>query len=106
MMRVKLTTLQLEEITHKLSILTCEPDLQESYEISENDAEQLHQRFQQARAGDWVILEPHVVDIIVGEIGNRMDIALSNWKDMNDAHEGGVYRSLHKLVKQLDAQQN
>ncbi len=54
---VHLTALQIGEIAHKLGIVADEPDLQDSYEVSEDEARQLADFFRDAKAEpEWDVL--------------------------------------------------
>lgn len=102
---VELTALQIGEIVHKLSIVRDEPDLLESYEIGLEDAEALYGCFAQRSGGgkQFVTFESRFLDVVVGELEDRMNALEANWIDAGDQAEGGAYRSLKAAVKKLKA---
>lgn len=97
---VQFTQLQLEEIVHKLQIVADEPDLQESYEISPEDAQALADHFGSCAPGIVTFDEAHR-DLVAGEIQDRMNALHSNWKDCGDESEGGAYRSMAQALKRV-----
>ncbi len=101
-MQVSLTRLQIDEIAHKLRIIADEPDLLDSYDISQSDAEALAEKFRVAQAG---LIEVHAdfADVLIGEIEDRMQACHANWKDCGDEDEGACYRSLAQAVKKIKA---
>lgn len=99
---VHLTALQIGEIAHKLGIVADEPDLQDSYEVSEEEARQLADFFRDAKPGD-VSFDDRYRDLIEGEIENRMEALHANWKDCGDEDEGGLYRSMAQALKRIKA---
>lgn len=102
---VELTALQINEITHKLSIVRDEPDLQESYEIALDEAEALYDCFRERSGGgnQLVTFEGRFLDVVIGELEDRMQALEANWIDAGDQAEGGAYRSLKAAVKKLKA---
>lgn len=103
MATVRFTRLQLEEIIHKLHIVSDEPDIQSDYEVTQDDVDALASAFDNAlRHGeDKVEFEDRFIGLIAGEVEDRMASAEANWLDAGDQDEGAVYRSLHSLVKKL-----
>lgn len=102
---VDLSALQINEILHKLSIVRDEPDLLESYEISLDEAESLYDCFAQRSGGgtQLVTFEARFLDVVIGELEDRMNALEANWKDAGDEQEGGAFRSLKAAVKKLRA---
>lgn len=105
---VELSNLQINEIVHKLSIVRDEPDLLDSYEISANDAETIYDCFVQRSGGgtQLVTFEARFLDVVIGELEDRMNALEANWIDRGDQAEGGAYRSLKAAVKKLRAFEN
>lgn len=75
---ITFTKLQAEEIAHKACIVRDEPDLQDSYELSEEQATAMADAFLAAHNGGDVDVRPDWVDCIVGEVENLIDIAKDN----------------------------
>lgn len=102
---VDLTALQINEIAHKLSIVRDEPDLLDSYELTPDDAESLYDCFVQRSGGgtQLVTFEARFLDVVIGELEDRMNALETNWIDRGDQAEGGAFRSLKAAVKKLKA---
>lgn len=100
MITVCFTDLQLEEITHKLSILAEEADLQESYEISEDEAKSLYNQFYSAKNG-YVSFDEKYADIIIGEIEDRMEALYDNWQFCGDEEEGYVHGQMQQALRKI-----
>lgn len=77
-MTIRFTELQAGEIAHKACIVRDDPDLLESYEITEEQASALANAFLAAQRGGAVDVQPEWVDVIVGEIENLIEIAEHN----------------------------
>jgi hypothetical protein len=75
---VRFTELQAGEIAHKACVVRDEPDLQESYELTQEQAEVFAQAFLAAQHGGLVEVLPEWVDVITGELENAIEIALAN----------------------------
>lgn len=73
---ITLTKLQAEELHHKLSIVVDEPDLLESYEISEQQAQAAIDAL--PYEGGEFVFDPAISDVLDGEVENLLDIAAAN----------------------------
>jgi len=100
MVKINLTELRLGEITHKMGIVMDEPDLQESYEIDQEKADEIFEFFRDAKPG-MVEFPEEWLGLLIGELENAMSIHESNWLDCGDTDAGGYYRSLYRLVETL-----
>lgn len=101
-MKIKFTQLQLDEVCHKLSIIRDEPDLQESYDVSQEEAENFYEYFYNSKEGEIDLnFEEKYIEILIGEIQNSMERMWSNWQDCNDQSEGASYRSMNLLLKKI-----
>jgi hypothetical protein len=76
--KVRFTELQAGEIAHKACIVRDEPDLQDSYELTQEQAEQFAKAFLAAQHGGLVDVLPEWVDVITGELENAIEIAQAN----------------------------
>ena len=77
-MKIRFTELQAGEIAHKACIVRDEPGLQESYDLTEQQAEAFADAFLAAQRGGEVEVQPEWADVINGEIENLIDIAMYN----------------------------
>ena len=102
MLAVKFTGLQIEEVAHKMCIVRDEPELQESYGISQADADFLAELFLRAAPG-IVTFDQKFRDTIAGEIEDGMLPMLANWQDCGDQCAGGIYRSMSKALAAVRA---
>lgn len=83
-MKVNFTRMQAGEIAHKLSIVRDEPDLLDSYELSEAQASKAADAFMAASNGGLIEFDAEIADCIVGELDNSVDIALANMDCADD----------------------
>lgn len=88
----KLTQFQLEEVQHKLSIVTNEPDLCDDYSLTEVEADDLEKLFHNARPGSFTVTNKQAI-VIAGELENAADI----WGD------NGNTSAAHSLRTVMDA---
>ena len=97
---IYLTALQIEEIAHKADILASEPDLQESYEVTQEQADAFAERFRttQPAAHSLSVTE---AQIIAGELDNAAAIALEAFQYDGDKQALAAYRSFKGVVKKL-----
>jgi len=102
MLTVYLTALQISEIADKLLVVADDPDLQDSYAISEEEAKKLADLFRDAAPGN-VAFEDRYRDLIEDEIESLMEALYSNWKDCGDEDDGGIYRSMVQALKRIKA---
>jgi len=72
------TRLQLEEIRHKLSILCDEPELQESYNLTAEQANDMFERYQSATPKQPVTVLEIDIPVLLDELENCCDIADAN----------------------------
>lgn len=101
MKTVKLTKFEIDEISHKLSIIHDEDDLLESYELSRYEAEMFCVLFWSLKGGQEVTLDQSIWDIITQEIELSEEAAHSNWKDCGDEQAAVRYRKFKALLKKL-----
>lgn len=78
--KVKFTAIQLGEICHKLNIVTSEPDLQASYKINQEEADEIESLFRSAKPGVAVEFDMKFADLLVGELE---DVCLM-WANRNE----------------------
>lgn len=100
-MQVKLTKMQIGEITHKLRIIADEEDMQESYEISSEEAERLHSLFYSSPAG-FVDVPDEWADMLVSELENCIDIADANI-DAGDNDWRNYKRQIRSAIKAIES---
>lgn len=98
-MQVRFTNFELDEITHKMSIIAAESDLQDSYGVSEAEAEAMYQAWYPRRAGVYAVSDKEK-DIIEGEIENAIEISKDN---LEAGDEGSRYdlAKFRKLLRKL-----
>lgn len=100
-MKIRFTELQAGEIAHKACIVRDEPDLLESYELTEQQAGAFADAFLGVPNGGEVDVQPEWVDVIVGEIENAIEIAKDNM-DVDGPHPHLAYiRSLRQTVSKV-----
>jgi hypothetical protein len=81
-MKIRFTKLQAGEIAHKACIVRDDEDLRESYELTEEQAEEFAYAFLAAElCGGEVEVQPEWADVIDGEIENALEIAQSWLED-------------------------
>lgn len=85
--QVKYTALQLGEICHKLSIVEDEPDLQDSYEITQDEASAIYETFHTAKPGEPVSFDRKFCDLILGELQDVQSMWAHNATDNRDTSE-------------------
>lgn len=105
--QLSLTKLQWEEITHKLYIISEEPDLQESYNLDQREATTLYDRFYHVKpVGDRYDVEVSVdeIDVLIGEIENVIEIASANIEHGDDGWRG-IRSSMGRVLKKLQFRQ-
>ena len=85
--QVKYTALQLGEICHKLNIVEGEPDLQESYSITQYEASAIYQIFYAAKPNVPVQFDSKFCDLIIGELEDVQSMWAHNAADNRDASE-------------------
>ena len=85
--QVKYTALQLGEICHKLNIVEGEPDLQESYEITQDEASAIYETFRAAKPGEPVSFDSKFCELIVGELEDVQSMWAHNAADNRDTSE-------------------
>lgn len=103
MITVRFSKLQLEEIQHKASIVRDEPDLQESYELTEGQAIACSDFFLQAMPGS-LTFERSYIAMLIGEIENLVEIAQDNLDCAENRMQHLSYMSsLKGLVRKLKA---
>ncbi len=101
-MRVRFTNFELDEIAHKMNIIASEPDLQDSYEITEAEAEAMFKRWLPRRAGVYTISKEEA-EIIQGEIENSLEISKDNLETGDDNSRYDVVR-FQKLLRKIKEQ--
>lgn len=104
-MLLSMTKLQYEEATHKLFVLSGEPDLQESYELTAVEAEELYDRFYYLKPADGryeIQIDSKVRDILIGELENSIDILSGNIECGDDSLRG-IRSSIGRVLKILRA---
>lgn len=105
-MKLSLTKLQWDECCHKLVILCDEPDLQESYEINQFEADEVHHMFDDAllvRGRYEVDFDDKYIEVLIGELQNCIDIATDNIFSCGDNDWRGYMSSLGRVVTTLKA---
>lgn len=108
-MKLSLTELQWGEVCHKLSILTDEPDLQDSYDLDQRESDVIYELFYAApliKGRRVVEFDDDYIDLLIGEIENTMEIASANIEDCGDDGWRGIRSSLGRLKKELINYQN
>lgn len=95
-MRIRFTELQAGEIAHKACIVRDEPDLLESYDLTEQQAGDFADAFLAAQRGGDVEVRDEWVDCIVGELENLIEIA----QDNQDADGPGAHLAYIKSMRQ------
>ena len=97
-----LTDLQREELVHKTSILRDEPDLMESYEVTQEEADRLAHVIDQS---DVPELSSKEAQILANEVDNLIEIALGNM-DTTDTQErrrlAAYIGSMRSLLTKLE----
>lgn len=96
---VTLTALQVQEITHKLGIVAEEEDLLESYEITQEEAEELEACF--VRPGPCTF-DARFASVIVGELENSLEIWQRNYRQDKDPEKLGLVRSIRDAIKKIE----
>jgi len=100
---VTLTAFVLEEVRHKLEIVSSEPDLQEDYCISEEEAGAFYERMRSAQPGEHRFNETEAA-ILAGELQNAADIARSNRKATNDVRFTTWCNAFERVVQSIETQ--
>lgn len=97
---VKLTKIQAQEVRHKMQILAEEPELQESYEISEDEAADLAATFENNEQGQYTFAAKFA-EVIASELENSLDIASANHRHGGSASDLAYIKSLKSAVQKI-----
>lgn len=71
-MKVKLTADDAQEVLHKMCILDDEPELQETYGLTQEQADELYRSIPH-KGGEWEVPE-WAIEAVRGEMDNHVDI--------------------------------
>lgn len=102
---IRLNAISINELAEKLDILCDEPDLMESYGITDVDADLLYSKVCRARSnGTKLKAAPFDADalevkVIYGELDNSGDAAYANWESGGDRSEKNFYDHMAKACK-------
>jgi len=103
----KFTTIQLEEMHHKLSIVRDEPDLMDSYDANELELSVACDLLYHAKPSDKLYFGFAVVDCLIGELENSIEICQHNAEFCADPKEKAEYRgairSFRNAIKKLQS---
>lgn len=93
----------LEDLEHKMTIVSDEPELQESYNITDAQAEEFRQHVSMAvvRKQREVTIPDHMIPVVRGEMENMADIIRSNYSDGGSQvflHASTIERQLERLT--------
>lgn len=102
-MKIRFTKLQAGEIAHKACIVRDEPDLLESYDLTEAQAAAFADAFLAAQSGGEVNVDPAWVDCIVGEIENLIEIAQDNQEVDGPGSHLAYIKSMRQAIKAVRA---
>lgn len=100
---INLTKLQSEELNHKLAIIRDEPDLQESYEMTSEDAQQLIDALPDTDGA--FSFDAKFSNALTGECENLLDIAQANMDCAGDSEIGqirGYMSSISGLIRKIE----
>lgn len=100
-MKVSFTKYQLDEIAFKLGVIVEEPGLQNSYDLTVVEADDLLHLFSNAKPG-VVEFDEKYADVLIGELENCIDIASDNLSSGDDAQRGRL-RSWKNAIAKIEA---
>ena len=90
----------MQDLEHKMTVVSDEPDLQEDYKITQEQAEGFRKQISRANALKIreVSIPHHMIPVILGEMENMADIYASNYSG-----EGSkVFLQAYSIQKQLE----
>ncbi|UMO77199.1 hypothetical protein SmaMPs15_000048 [Stenotrophomonas maltophilia phage vB_SmaM_Ps15] len=99
-MKIDLNVEVRHELLYKLSIALDEPDILESYGISEDAVEDLMELVEAGHPHDLTEKE---LQIAYGELSNSAEIDYANWKHDRCNGSGKSYKRLKKALEGLEA---
>jgi homoaconitase/3-isopropylmalate dehydratase large subunit len=93
----------LEDLEHKMTVVSDEPELAESYNVTDAQAEEFRQHIHTvvAKNQNKVTIPDHMIPVIRGEMENMADIIRSNYSDVGCQvflHASTIERQLERLT--------
>lgn len=99
MYTVKVSEFQKNEIIHKMTIVSEEQDLLDSYETDKASIDHFIERLNSST--DRICVSPDVLSIVINEMEDLLEMYRSNWKDCANDACGPSYQSIKSLLAKL-----
>lgn len=100
-MKIKLTHDEAQEVLHKMTILCDDPDLQESYGITQEQADRIWNSIPHIKGGEWDV-PTWAENVVTGEMQDHVKILRACAAAARDDREIGQSLRIYKQAKKFE----